>query len=859
MKAMRSVALPAVEHKLVRWHGLAAVLTLAISVLFGVTVATKMHDPEFLTRYPWLTWGRLRYNHTQGIFFGWLGNAFLAFAYYATPRLANRPVMSRKLGWALFWLWNAVIVLPGWTLVAAGFSQPLEWAEFPLVIDFFVVVAFVMMCAQFAVPLMRLGPGKLYVSGWYLAGGLIFTTLAYPVGNIVPELLPGAMGAAFSGLWIHDAVGLFVTPLALVIAYYVIPAATGRPIYSHFLSLVGFWLLFFLYPLNGTHHYVYSSVPMSAQMGAVWASVLLGFDVVLVVTNLLLSMRGSTGAVGSDVPLRFVWTGVLFYLVVSLQGSMQAVMPVNRFLHFSDWVIGHSHLAMIGFASFLAAGGLTYAWRNTPGVRYHDRLVAWSYWMLLTGMALMVVDLTAAGLVEAVIWTGPQPWLDSVRAVRELWLFRTLTGAPVLAAVVLLWLGLTRGPRVETESEGEAEREVPATEDGGALARWLGAGQVVASVGGVGFFVFSFVALGVLPALALEQEIGNTAPPVMPPLTRLEKEGRHVYAREGCGYCHTQQVRFVGADEERFGPATEAWETRYEYPQQWGTRRIGPDLAREAGVRSADWQLAHLYDPRAVVRDSVMPAYPWLFDGDAARPKEEGLAVLAYLKVLGAGRRLEQDVPGPAAEANRNLDGPAFFQTAGTAEENRRGRNLFLSNCAGCHGESGKGDGPAAKALWPAPVNLTAEALTGPRIGQALWRGVTGAAMPAWRDLSAADLRALTVYVATLHGPGVEVSGASEAALAGQKVFQENCVSCHGPKGFGDGPAAGSMAPAPADFRARQLDTEEIEKILENGVPGTSMPAWKKLSPSQRSQVGEYLRSVYEGPKAGAAVAEVRR
>jgi cbb3-type cytochrome oxidase subunit 1 len=233
-------------------------------------------------------------------------------------------------------LWNFVIVLPGWILVCAGFSQPLEWAEFPVIVDVFVILAFLLMLVQFVRPLLRVPAGDLYVSGWYITGGLVFTTLAYPIGNLVPEFVVGAKGAAFSGLWIHDAVGLFVTPLALAMAYYVIPSVTQRPIYSHFISMMGFWLLFFIYPLNGTHHYVYSAIPMSAQRGAVIASIYLGLTVILVVTNLLLSLRGSSDKVGANVPLRFVWFGVVAYLLVSLQGSIQALMPVNRFIHFSD-------------------------------------------------------------------------------------------------------------------------------------------------------------------------------------------------------------------------------------------------------------------------------------------------------------------------------------------------------------------------------------------------------------------------------------------------------------------------------------------------------------------------------------------
>jgi cbb3-type cytochrome oxidase subunit 1 len=168
--------------------------------------------------------------------------------------------------------------------------------------------------------------------------------------------------------------------------------------------MLGFWLLFFVYPLNGTHHYVFSSIPMDAQKQAIVASVYLGMDVILVVTNLLVSMRGCMKQLGPDIALRFVWMGTILYLIVSLQGSMQALMPFNRLLHFSDWVIGHSHLAMLGFATFTAIGGMAFVWQRVPGVRFNKRALAHAYWLLLIGMALMVSLLTAAGLIEARRW-----------------------------------------------------------------------------------------------------------------------------------------------------------------------------------------------------------------------------------------------------------------------------------------------------------------------------------------------------------------------------------------------------------------------------------------------------------------------
>ena len=437
---------PVVETELVYAHGLAAILTLFAAISFGIFASIELLLPDLSGGVPWLSWGRLRYDHTQGILFGWLGNAFLAFLYHAVPVLTGRSVTSARLGRWLFGLWNFVIVIPGWMLVLAGFSQPLEWAEFPLVIDAFVVLALVLMAIQFLPPFFARGIEDLYVSSWYIIGGLIFTLLAYPMGNFVPELVPGARGAAFSGLWIHDAVGLFVTPLALAIIYYVIPAASRRPIYSHFLSMLGFWLLFFLYPLNGTHHYVFSVIPMSAQIGAITASALLGVDVILVVANLLLSLRG-TGWFPRDVALRFVGTGTVFYLIVSIQGSIQAQMAVNQAVHFSDWVIGHSHLAMLGFATFAAAGGIAHAWQRIPWARYSATAMNWAYWLLVAGVAIMVVDLTMAGIVEARIWQSAAPWLDSVRAARPYWLVRTHSAILIAAGFIAFFLGLIKGPK----------------------------------------------------------------------------------------------------------------------------------------------------------------------------------------------------------------------------------------------------------------------------------------------------------------------------------------------------------------------------------------------------------------------------
>jgi cytochrome c oxidase cbb3-type subunit I/II len=834
-----------IEERLVAAHGYASLAGVLVSVLLGLAVSLKFHFPEFLAQDSWLTWGRLRFDHTQGILYGWLGNLFLAFLYYAVPYLTRRPVTNVRLGWIIFIFWNLVAVLGGWTLVLAGVNQPLEWAEFPLIVAAVIEFAWVLLICQFVVPFFKCEASEIYVAGWYLLGAITFTALAYPVGNIVPNLLPGAMGAAFSGLWIHDAVGLFVTPFGVAIAYFVIPAVTGRPIYSHFYSMVGFWLLFLVYPLNGIHHYLYSSLPMGAQHAAEVASIYQGIDVILVVANLLLSIPlGRATRAFSDVPLRFIWTSIVLYLIVSLQGSVQAVMSFNRYVHFSDWVIGHSHLAMIGFASFAGMGGLAHIWQRLSGVRFQPLLLAYSYWLLVTGLALMVIDLTAAGLVQASLWQAHLPWLESVRASQPYWLFRSMAGMLMVIGFATFAGSLLFGPIRHVSRAKVVDYPEDALPAGN---NWINTAYATTFGAGLLFFVVSFVALGIIPATLLHAEMIRTTPPgASLKLTPSESRGREIYAKNGCGYCHSQQVRNLATDIWRFGPPSSAWETANDVPQLWGTRRIGPDLAREGARRTPDWQLVHLYNPRYVVPDSIMPTYSWMFSGDPESPSEQASDVVAFLQSLGR------------ASEPKTKNEPVNL-TISIAPATREGREIFVANCSGCHGMNGDGESPGGRALRPPALNLTGFEMTDAIVTGALSHGVRGSSMPAWGELKGDELtigqlNAVASYAVSLELvdalPGTEMLASKDILHeAGYRVYETHCTRCHGETGASDGPDAMKRYPLPARFTEVQPSYAVAAKAIHEGVPGTAMEAWPLLTPGEIQAVTLYLRSFYQGPE----------
>ncbi len=401
------------------------------------------------------------------------------------------------------------------------------------------------------------------------------------------------------------------------------------------------------------------------------------------------------------------------------------------------------------------------------------------------------------------------------------------------------------------------------------MSPFLRMSYVVAAVAGVGFFFMSILLLGVWPGRALEVQIRQTKPDHPLALTAGEMRGRIIYAREGCAYCHTQQIRYVANDIARFGAATLAWETIFDYPHLWGTRRIGPDLSREAGARSADWQRSHLYAPRTLVADSVMPAFQWLFDGAPDRPKQEARDLLEYLETLGRDRALS----GPEGEAHAKAAcncsddekryafgspvlnaSPSFARRNGNfprlprSSDLNRGLQLYSIYCASCHGLGGEGNGPGAAGLHPRPGNFTEQEYTAQRLGFALWNGVAGTAMPAWRDLTPADLSAVIEVVRRFRAAQPEPAIPQSVLDLGSRVYSAHCAQCHGKNGAGDGTAAAQFPIAATNFRAQRPTLAASLRALRNGIEGTPMAPWSgELSEAELSAVAYFVRGFFEG------------
>jgi cytochrome c oxidase cbb3-type subunit 2 len=183
--------------------------------------------------------------------------------------------------------------------------------------------------------------------------------------------------------------------------------------------------------------------------------------------------------------------------------------------------------------------------------------------------------------------------------------------------------------------------------------------------------VISFGGLAEVVPLFFQKQ---TTEPVdgLRPLSALELEGRDIYRREGCVGCHSQMVRPFRAETERYGHYSVAGESVYEHNFLWGSKRTGPDLARVGGRYSDDWHRAHMYNPRDVVPESVMPSYPWLFertlDGKSTPRKME------TLRSLGVPYT-DEDIEGATREVRGQQEITAlvaYLQQLGTVLEGTR-------------------------------------------------------------------------------------------------------------------------------------------------------------------------------------------
>ncbi len=405
------------------------------AVSFGMIGAGYLIAPDFMANIGWLHFGKARPIHVNLVLFGFVTPGLLASAFYFVPKLLRTELFSEKLGVFTAVLWNITLIF-AIIGIAAGHSQGREYAELPWSVDIMVVVLFLLVIINVVLTIAQRKEPILYVSVWYVTAAMVLTATTYCIGNVIWKPDTGALlgipDAILLWFYGHNVFGLLLTPMGLGVAYYVLPIATRSPLYSHTLSLIGFWSLIIVYTHIGTHHLLQVPVPTYLKVIAIVDSVAMVIPVMVVLINLWFTMKGKLGAIHSDIGAKFVFAGLVYYFFVNIQGSMMALPIVQRVTHFNNWVVAHAHIGVLGFAGITALGGIYFLLPRITGKPIYSRFLAdLQYWLVLIGITGFAIVLTIAGLIQGQAWINGETVYRVLPQIHPYYIVRVMLGSTI--------------------------------------------------------------------------------------------------------------------------------------------------------------------------------------------------------------------------------------------------------------------------------------------------------------------------------------------------------------------------------------------------------------------------------------------
>jgi cytochrome c oxidase cbb3-type subunit 1 len=419
-------------------YTISATLWLLFATGVGILLAYKFGAPDF-GRGAWLTFGRLRPIHTNATFYGWASIALVGMAYYVAARSSRVSLYSAKLAWAGLALFN-IAAMAGTVALDLGYNDGnLEYREWPWPIRVIFLAALVVTAWNLVATVARRGTADIYLANWYTIGGVLWTCIIAVVG-ILPWYQHGLGQVSVSGFYMHNAVGMWFTPLALGIFYYALPRLLNRPIYSYALGVFAFWTNLVFYPIIGAHHFLFSPLPWWLQTTAIVFSVAMLVPVWGGSANFLLTMRGRVRDLAHSYPLMFILVGVIGYLVGSTQGTVEAFRSLQEVWHFTHFTIGHSHLTMYGFVSFAIWGGVYSLLPLATGREPGRAGLMLHFWMSVVGSFIYVISLSIGGTIQGLNWKNGLPFIQSVVDMQAYHVWRGVGGLLMfLSHLVFAW------------------------------------------------------------------------------------------------------------------------------------------------------------------------------------------------------------------------------------------------------------------------------------------------------------------------------------------------------------------------------------------------------------------------------------
>ena len=622
------------DNKTVRNFAIATIIWGVVGMTVGLWVALQLVFPTVLNLQPYFNFGRIRPLHTNAVIFAFVGNAMFMGIYYSLQRLLKARMFSDVLSKIHFWGWQLIIVAAAITL-PLGYSTAKEYAELEWPIDIAITIVWVIFGFKMFATIIKRRERHLYVAVWFYIATFVTVAVLHLVNSFeLPVTLfksyswyAGVQDALVQWWYGHNAVAFFLTTPFLGLMYYFMPKAANRPVFSYKLSIIHFWALIFLYIWAGPHHLLYTALPNWAQSLGIVFSFMLIFPSWGGMINGLLTLRGAWDKVREDVILKFMVVAVTAYGMSTFEGPMLSLKSINAVAHFSDWIIAHVHIGGLGWNGMLTFGILYWLLpRMYKTELYSKKLANVHFWLATLGILFYAIPMYWAGFQQVAMWKQFTPsgqlkyqFLETVTYMAPFYAMRALGGTLYLTGAIIGMVNyfktISKGTLIANEDAQAPALEKTYTQHTGEhWHRWIERrptpflllSLIVILIGGLVELVPTFLVKSNIPTISSVK-----------PYTPLELQGRDIYTREGCYTCHSQMIRPFRSETERYGEYSKAGEFIYDHPFQWGSKRTGPDLAREGSgnlKKSNTWHYNHFEEPNSISTGSVMPSYAFLID-----------------------------------------------------------------------------------------------------------------------------------------------------------------------------------------------------------------------------------------------------
>ncbi len=416
-----------------------AVILIVLGVTEGLIMVIQFVFPDFLQGIPWLVFGRIRQSHTNTVMFGFLSMGQMGFWYFIVPRLTGRKLWSETLGVVAAILWGVAVAF-GVIGELFGLSQGREYAEMVYGVDVAVILVCILNLINLFTTISKRVEQKLYAALWYTIGALMWFPMLYFIGNVMWDPPTGALtginDAIFNWFYGHNVLGLWFTPGLLAVSYFIIPRETQTPLYSHFLSLIAFWGLVLFYTGVGGHHLEWAPIPYWVKTIAVAESIGMSITIVAFMMNMWLTMRGNWNKIMTSIPLRFAVLSAAAYVLVSYQGTHEALRSINLLTHFTQYVTSHAHLSLLFFGASAVMAAAYYCIPRMLHVSVFSRTLAnVGFIVYVIGFTFFFGGFLLVGLTQGSDWVhlGLPVW-TVLPGIRPYLALRAAGGA-------VLWVG----------------------------------------------------------------------------------------------------------------------------------------------------------------------------------------------------------------------------------------------------------------------------------------------------------------------------------------------------------------------------------------------------------------------------------